>query len=243
MIPIFLCVVVGYIPIPLLTSFTIQQGITMDTRIGMFNISPATLFIIPVIFQMFILVVYDCLFMPFARKITGHVGGITYLQRVGVGFLSIILATLVAAEVEGKRRKIAKENGLLNSKEMVPMSLFWLGMQFFILGITDVTCFVGLLEFFTREVSSGMKSIGTAIFWCAIGIASLLGTIIVRVLNKVTRHGEKGMGWLDGGNLNQSRLDLFYWFLCVLGTIGFFNYLYWARRYVYRQNSHVCVSS
>src|SRR4051812_11236485 len=56
MVPIFLSAVLGYIPVPLILNFTVQQGNTMDTKLGSVHISPATLFVIPTVFQMVILV-------------------------------------------------------------------------------------------------------------------------------------------------------------------------------------------
>ena len=68
------------------------------------------------------------------------------------------------------------------------MSLFWLAPQFLLLGVSDVTSFTGLLEFFNTEVPRGMKSIATALFWCDLGLASLMATLLVEIVNMVTRH-------------------------------------------------------
>ncbi|XP_077229004.1 protein NRT1/ PTR FAMILY 4.5-like isoform X2 [Tasmannia lanceolata] len=236
MLPIFICAVFGYMPIPQLLLFTVQQGSTMNIKLGNIHISPATLLVIPMIFQMILLVAYDQLFVPFARRITGFKTGITHLQRIGVGFISTSVATCVAAVIERKRKKIAEEHGLLESGTGVPMSVLWLGVQFLVMGITDVSTFVGLLEFFNSESSRGMKSLGTAIFWCIVGLAALMGSVLVHMVNRATKHGEGGIGWLEGNNLNKNYLDRYYWLLSVLGLVGFLNYLYWARRYVYRQH-------
>ncbi|XP_010930190.1 protein NRT1/ PTR FAMILY 4.6 isoform X2 [Elaeis guineensis] len=239
MLPVLISSVLGYISSPLLVTFTVQQGSTMNTKLGKIHISPATLFVIPLIFQMVILVIYDQFIVPFARRITGYVGGVTILQRVGVGFAASALATCVAALVERKRKNLVEEHGLEDFETGVPMSVFWLGVQFFLTGIVDVTSFVGLLEFFNGEASRGMKSIGTAIFWCVVGLASLLGTLLVDMVNKATRDGDGGRGWLEGTNLNKSHLDRFYWLLTVLELAALLNYLYWARRYVYRHDPRV----
>ncbi|CAO2152118.1 unnamed protein product [Urochloa humidicola] len=116
-----------------------QQGNTMDTKLGAIHISPATLFVIPTFFQMVILIVYDRFIVPFLRKITGYVGGVTHLQRIGIGFLSATLATGIAALVEIKRRKVAEDNGLMDATSGIPISVFWLTVQFFLLFIVDVT--------------------------------------------------------------------------------------------------------
>uniref|UniRef100_A0A0E0KS75 Uncharacterized protein n=1 Tax=Oryza punctata TaxID=4537 RepID=A0A0E0KS75_ORYPU len=224
MLPLFISSMVGYISNPLLLTFTVQQGSMTNTRLGKIHISPATLFVIPITFQMLMLAIYDRFLVPFMRKRTGYACGITHLQRVGLGFASMIVASVVAAVVERKRKEAA-----------VQMSLFWLTPQFFLLGVSDVTSFVGLLEFFNSEAPRGMKSIGTALFWCELGLASWMGTFLVELVNKATRHGHHG-GWLEGTSLNNSHLDLFYWVIAVIGLLGFLNYLYWAKKYVYQHN-------
>ncbi|XP_020245725.1 protein NRT1/ PTR FAMILY 4.5-like [Asparagus officinalis] len=234
MVPIFLISVLNYTPITLLLTFTVQQGNTMNTKFGKIHISPISLFILPIVLQMVTLVVYDRFFVPFARRITGFSSGITHFQRIGTGFVAIIIATGIAAIVERKRLKIIEENGLEDLGSGVPMSVLWLTAQFLFLGITDATAFPGLLEFFNSEASRGIKSLGTAIFWCTLGLGSLMGTFLIDIVNRVTRHGAGGRGWLEGDTLNQSRLDLFYWFLFAHGGVSFLIYLYLAKRYVYR---------
>ncbi|KAG6491838.1 hypothetical protein ZIOFF_046776 [Zingiber officinale] len=239
MIPIIISSILGNIPNGLILSFTVQQGTTMNTRLGKIRISPANLFVIPIFFQTVMLLVYDRSIVPFLRRITGYTGGITHLQRVAIGFLFIGFATCAAAVIENRRMKIIEENGLQNMTTGVPMSVFWLMVQYCCLGVVDVTSFVGLLEFFNSEAPRGMKSIGTAIFWCVLGLAAFLGSITVELTNKASRHGTSGRGWIEGNNLNKSHLDYFYWLLCFMQILALLNFIFWARRYTYRQNLHI----
>jgi solute carrier family 15 (peptide/histidine transporter), member 3/4 len=226
-LPLFISSMIGYVSNPILFTFTVQQGGITNTRLGKIRVPPAILFIIPIIFQMVMLPIYDQFLVPFLRKRTGYASGITHLQRVGIGFASIILASVIAAVVERKRKEAA-----------VQMSLFWLTPQFFLLGVSDVTSFPGLLEFFNSEAPRGMKSIAAALFWGVLGLSSLLATFLVQIVNRVTRHGRRG-GWLEAASLNNSRLDLFYWVVAVVGLLAFLNYLYWAKRYVYRHDPRI----
>jgi hypothetical protein len=239
MIPIFITSALGYMPASIILTFTVQQGNTMNTRLGAINVPPATLFVIPTVFQLVVLVVYDRFIVPFLRKKTGYVGGVTHLQRIGIGFVAAIMACGVAAIVEMKRKSVAEQSGLMDSSAPVPMSVFWLVFQFFFVGVVDVTSFVGLLEFFYSEASTGMKSIGSSLFYCMIGVAAWLVTLLIQLVNRVTRDGGRKQGWLDGANLNRSKLDSFYWLVCVIELLSFLGYLYWARRYVYRNDQRV----
>lgn len=238
MLPVFVSSVLGYLPIPLLLTFTVQQGGTMDTRLGATNVPPASLFVVPIVFQMLILVVYDRAVVPWLRRATGYAGGVTHLQRIGVGFASNVVALAVAAAVEGRRRA---EGGAAAAE----MSVFWLTPQFFLLGVMDVTSFVGLLEFFYSEASAGMKSIGGAVCFCILGIASWLGSFLIRVVNRATAHHgtSRGTGWLEGANLSAGRLDLFYWLLAIFELVAVLLYLLCAWRYTYRQHPRMQVQS
>ncbi|TVU51468.1 hypothetical protein EJB05_02900 [Eragrostis curvula] len=227
MVPVFLSSVLGNVPLPLLLALTVQQGGAMDTRLGATSIPPASLFIVPIVFQMLILVAYDRAAVPWLRRLTGYRGGVTHLQRVAVGFAASVAALVVAAAVEGRRRRWSTSPA---------MSVFWLTPQFFLLGVMDVTSFVGLLEFFYSEASVGMKSIGSAIVFCVLGVASWLGIFLIQVVNRVTSSGGAGgHGWLDGATLNASRLDLFYWLLALFGLLSFI-YLLCACMYTYRHD-------
>ncbi|KAI3941302.1 hypothetical protein MKW92_033533 [Papaver armeniacum] len=235
MIPIFISVTIGYIPIRLLLTLTVQQGMTMNTKVGFIHIPPASLVVIPTFLQMVILVAYDQFFVPLARRITRCPNGITPLQRAGVGFIASALASCIGALIETKRKQIAGKNGLIDSGEPLPMSVMWLLIQFIVICINDVFTPVGLLQFFNTEVSRGMKSLGTAIFWCVLGLSSLMGSALITLVNRVTKNGD--IGWLEGNNLNRNYLDRFYWLLAILGLFSFLNYLFWARRYEYRRHN------
>uniref|UniRef100_A0A0E0F4Q8 Major facilitator superfamily (MFS) profile domain-containing protein n=1 Tax=Oryza meridionalis TaxID=40149 RepID=A0A0E0F4Q8_9ORYZ len=236
MVPIFLTAALGYMPVSVVLTFTVQQGNIMDTRMGAIRVSPATLFVIPTVFQLAILVVYDRAVVPALRRATGRVGGVTHLQRIGVGFVSSLASCAVAAAVEARRRSLASSSSA--------MSVFWLTPQFFLLGVVDVTSFVGLLEFFSSEASDGMKSIGSSIFYCMLGMAAWLNTMLIELVNRVTRwrHGGGG-GWLDGANLNESRLDLFYWLVSGIELVAFMAYLLFAWRYVYRNDQRIAAAA
>uniref|UniRef100_A0A0D9W6L2 Major facilitator superfamily (MFS) profile domain-containing protein n=1 Tax=Leersia perrieri TaxID=77586 RepID=A0A0D9W6L2_9ORYZ len=153
------------------------------------------------------LAIYDRFLVPFLRKSTGYVCGFAYM----------IFASVIAAVVESKRKEAALQ-----------MSLFWLAPRFSLLGVSDVTSFVGLLEFFNSEAPRGMKSIGTQRCSGAryIGHASWKGTFMVELVNKATRHRRHGGCWPEGKTLSSSHLDLFYWVLAVVGLLGFLNYLF-----------------
>ncbi|KAI5005439.1 hypothetical protein ZWY2020_032682 [Hordeum vulgare] len=67
---------------------------------------PATLPIIPLGMLILVMPIYEHLFVPFARGVTGHPNGIPYLQRVGVGVVLSIVSMCIAVIVEMYRKKV-----------------------------------------------------------------------------------------------------------------------------------------
>lgn len=72
MVPVFCCTIIMTLCLAQLQTFSIQQGFTMDTRItNSFHIPPASLPIIPIVFLIIIIPVYDQIIVPILRKFTG----------------------------------------------------------------------------------------------------------------------------------------------------------------------------
>ncbi|CAK9182590.1 unnamed protein product [Ilex paraguariensis] len=241
MVPIFCCTFFMTVCLAQLQTFSVQQGATMDTRITKsFKIPPASLPIIPIAFLVILVPIYDQVFVPFARKITGHITGITHLQRVGVGLVLSSLAMASAAIMEVKRKNIARTHNMLDAIPMfqpLPISVFWLSFQYFIFGIADMFTYVGLLEFFYSQAPIDLKSISTCFLWSSMAVGYYMSTVVVKTVNSATKGITRSGGWLAGNNINRNHLNLFYWMLSVLSLVNFFVYLIVAMRYKYRPQS------
>ncbi|XP_059436394.1 protein NRT1/ PTR FAMILY 4.5-like [Corylus avellana] len=242
MVPIFCCTIIMTLCLAQLQTFSIQQGLTMNTSVTKsFHIPPASLPIIPIVFMIVIIPFYDQIFVPFARKFTGIPTGITHLQRVGVGLILSSISMAVAAILEEKRKGVARDHNLLDAIPVVqplPISTFWLSFQYFIFGIADMFTYVGLLEFFYSEAPKGLKSISSCFLWSSMALGYFLSTILVKIVNGATKNVTRSGGWLAGNNINRNHLNLFYWLLSILSLINFSIYLFVAKRYKYRpQNS------
>ncbi|KAF5177469.1 NRT1/ PTR FAMILY 4.6 [Thalictrum thalictroides] len=155
MVPIFASTILMNTCIAQLQRFSIQQGVTMERKLGSLEISSASVPIIPMAFIVILTPLYDRVFVPYARRFTGVETGITHLQRVGIGLVLSIFSMAAAAIVEIKRKDIAEEYNLVHANPHIsplPMSVFFLGFQYFIFGIADLFTFVGLLEFFYSQL-------------------------------------------------------------------------------------------
>ncbi|KAI7982177.1 Protein NRT1/ PTR FAMILY 4.6 [Camellia lanceoleosa] len=232
MLPILASTIIMNTCMSQLQTFSVIQGYYMYPYLGSFKFPTASIPVIPLIFMSLLIPLYEFLMVPFARKITGHPAGITQLQRVGVGLVLSVISMSVAGIIEVKRRDQFFKN------PMKPISVFWLSFQYGIFGIADMFTMVGLLEFFYKEAPSGMKSLSTSFAPLSLSFGAFLSTVFVNIINAITKSATPSKkGWLEGLTLNDSKLNLFYWFLAILSCINFANYLFWASWYKYKDNN------
>lgn len=178
----------------------------------------------------FFVPIYDRVFVPLARAVTGKPSGIAMLWRIGIGMVISILCMITAALVEIKRLATASEYGLLDDPdETIPMSFWWLVPQYVLLGLADVFTLIGLQEFFYDQVPSELKSTGVSLYLSIIGVGSFLSSFLIFIIDVTT--GEDG--WFSD-NLNRAHLDYFYWLLGGLSTVGLVSFTFSAKSYVYK---------
>jgi len=213
-----------------LQTFSVQQGTIMNTFIGKLNVPPASIPVIPLVFMSLLIPIYEFAFVPILRKITGHPNGITHLQRVGVGLVLSAISMGIAGIVEVKRK-----HEFIHHNYRI--SLFWLAFHYAIFGIADMFTLVGLLEFFYKEAPAGMRSLSTSFSWLSLSIGYYLSSVFVELINLVTGKLSKSKtetGWLEGRDMNTNHVERFYWFLAILSTLNFANYVFWAKWYKYK---------
>ncbi|KAL6609976.1 hypothetical protein ACP70R_034382 [Stipagrostis hirtigluma subsp. patula] len=204
-------------------SFAVMQARTMDRHITRhFQIPAATMYIFGPMAMLVTLGLYDRVFVPLARRVTGLPSGITYFQRMAIGLAISILSVGAAALVETKRRDTAAEHGLAdNPAAVVPISVFWLVPQFAIHGIGDAFSSVAHMEFLYDQSPESMRSSAAALFWLATSLGNYMGTVLVTAVQHATRgHGE----WLQD-NINKGRIDNYYWLVTCLMVLNLGYYL------------------
>ncbi|KAI9126323.1 hypothetical protein K1719_002744 [Acacia pycnantha] len=236
MLPIFACTIMLNCCLAQLSTFSVQQAATMNTKLGSLKFPPASLPVFPVLCIMILAPIYDHIIIPFARKATRTEMGISHLQRIGIGLVLSTIAMAVAALVEVKRKRVAIESGLFNetsNNKPLPITFFWIALQYLFLGSADLFSLAGLLEFFFTEAPIKMRSLATSLSWASLAMGYYLSSVIVSVVNGVTGSSTH-KSWLSGGNLNHHHLESFYWLMCVLNGLNFVIYLFWASRYKYR---------
>jgi peptide/histidine transporter 3/4 len=234
LLPIWLsCLMFPIIMSQIHTYFT-KQGSTMHRSIAPnFILPPASLQALVGLTILINIPIYDRVFVPITRKLTGHPSGITVLQRIGVGLFLSIFIMVVSALVEAKRISVVKEHNLLDKpKAIVPMKVWWLLPQYVIAGLSDIFVYVGLQELFYDQMPEAMRSLGAALFLSVIGIGNFISSAIISVVQAISSsYGEE---WL-GDNINRAHLDYFYWLLAGLSVLNLCVYVCIAKRFVYKK--------
>lgn len=124
---------------------------------------------------------------------------------------------LAASVGEMKRLSVAK--GASGHNTTLPISVFLLIPQFFLVGAGEAFIYTGQLDFFITQSPKGMKTMSTGLFLTTLSLGFFVSSFLVAVVKKVTGTTD-GQGWL-ADNINKGRLDLFYALLTILSFINF----------------------
>ncbi|CAJ1939942.1 unnamed protein product [Sphenostylis stenocarpa] len=229
--PIFLTSIVVYIPLGQQAIFGVSQAMKMDRHLGHnFEIHPGSVNVIMLLSIGIFLPLYDQIVAPALEKVTKQEGGLTTLQRIGLGHAFGFLSMVVSGLVEIKRRELAISSGA--SDGVAPMSVLWLTPQFMLLACCHVFATVGHTEFFNNESPQGMRSIANSLLCLNVSAASNFSSFIVNIVHSFT--GKQGQSdWLDG-DINKGRLEYFYFVIAALGLLNMLCFLLCSRRYHYK---------
>ncbi|XP_059447497.1 protein NRT1/ PTR FAMILY 2.13-like [Corylus avellana] len=233
-IPIWSAGIISLMTMTQQGTFTVFQAMKMDRHLGpRFQIPAGSIGVISLITVGLWLPFYDRILVPVLRKITKHEGGITLLQRIGIGIVFSILAMVVAGLTERVRRASAIKHH--HPDGVAPMSVMWLTPQLILMGFSEAFNILGQIEFFNRQFPEHMTSVGNALFSCSFALANYLSSLLVNVVHHVTGgHGRPD--WL-ANDLNAGRLEYFYFSIAGMGLLNLIYFLYCAHRYRYKGNA------
>ncbi|XP_019185248.1 PREDICTED: zinc finger BED domain-containing protein RICESLEEPER 2-like [Ipomoea nil] len=104
---------------------------------------------------------------------------------MGIGMFLSVKAMVIAAVTDTKRLKISRNPQNLSS-ETVPMSIFWLLLQYILLRISDIFTVVGMQEFFYSEVLVNMRTLGIALYTSVFGFGSFFSPLLISIVEHFT---------------------------------------------------------
>eukprot|EP00250_Pteridium_aquilinum_P020446 c24815_g1_i1 orf=285-2051(-) len=224
MLPIWLCAIPFAAVFSQINTLFVEQAAATDLKLGSFQIPPASLSVINVLTILVFTAMYPYVVVPLAKAVTGRPTGMTQLQRLGWGQIGVAVAMAVAAVVEAKRLRLAREER--------QMSVFWLIPQHVILGVSQVFAVVGAMDFFYSEAPHAMRGLVSSLSLANLAIGSYCSTVLVSLTMHFTTKGGRP-GWIPNRNLNLGHVDYFYWLLMcltLLDVLAFILSCWWYRR-------------
>lgn len=237
-VPIWASTIISNIPIIKQHTYAIRQALQLDRSLGTsgFKVPAAAYIIIPMLTVTIWLPIYGRILVPYLRNLTGKGGGLTLLQRMGIGNFLSILCTLVSGLVEEHRKKLAFTRPTLGTAlkggSISSMSGFWLVPQLVLAGLADSFNFVAQTEFYFKQFPENTRSIGRFFFFSSVAVTNYLSGFLVSIVHHATS-GTKSGDWL-AEDLNRGKLDCFYYMIAGMGVLNFIYYLLCAKWYRYR---------
>ena len=236
-IPIWISGIIYYLVVVQQQTLLVFQALQSDRSIGHSNFKiPAGSFTIFTMLSLTLwLPIYDRIVVPSLRKVTKKEGGITLLQRMGIGIFLATLSMLASAVVEKHRRTLALINpiGIQPRKGAISsMSGLWLIPQLVLTGLAEACATIGQVEFFYKQFPENMRSIGGSIFLCGLACSSYLSSLLILIVHRVTAKSETG-NWLTE-DLNKGRLDYFYYMIAALEVVNLGYFLVCSSWYKYK---------
>lgn len=158
-----------------------------------------------------------------------------YAPSVGIGVAMVfsVLCCITAARIEKKRLNVIRRHDLLDKPdEDIPMSVYWLLFQFFLLSGLDSFLEKSVAEFYTNQSPKSMQKYLGYFTKAVSGVGFMCSYLSVYVVGKISERGGK-TNWFQF-TLNRSRLDRYYWVLAALSSVNLIAFVFVAKCYSYQ---------
>ncbi|XP_073141685.1 protein NRT1/ PTR FAMILY 7.3-like isoform X1 [Henckelia pumila] len=227
LLPVWLCTIPYSVVFTQMQSIFVEQGAAMKTTLAGFHIPPASMSSFDILSVAAFIFINKRLIEPLVSKYRKS-GGLTELQRMGIGLVIAIAAMLSAGLVEHFRLKYSQKD-CPNCANSSSLSIFWQVPQYVLIGASEVFMYVGQLEFFNGQAPDGLKSFGSALSMMSISLGNYVSSLIVTIVIKTSASDEMP-GWIPR-NLNKGHLDRFYYLLAALTAADLLLYIVCAKWY------------
>nr|GMD78287.1 protein NRT1/ PTR FAMILY 7.3 [Ipomoea batatas] len=239
LLPIWLCTIIYSVVFTQMASLFVEQGDAMETKVANFIIPAASMSSFDICSVAVCIFLYRRLLDPLVGRIKRSSkgepeannetnGGITQLERMGVGLIIAVMAMLAAGMVECYRLKYAIKE-CSNCEGSSSLSILWQIPQYALIGASEVFMYVGQLEFFNGQAPDGLKSFGSALCMTSISLGNYVSSLLVSIVMKFSAK-DRMPGWIPG-NLNRGHLDRFYFLLAGLTLMDLVAYIMCAKWY------------
>ncbi|KAH7570168.1 hypothetical protein ACOSQ2_018463 [Xanthoceras sorbifolium] len=233
--PVWTSAIISCVSLTGTGTFLVAQALKMDRHLGHnFEVPAPSVGVITMIVNVIFLPIYDRLIVPALENITKQEGGITLLQRIGVGNIWSILAMATAGFVERKRR--ASTDGVES-----PIFFMWLAPQLTLMGLFEIFLILGYIEFYNKQFPEHMRSIGNSLVFLTVSVSIYVSSLVITLVHRYT--GKDGRpNWLTD-DINAGKLDYFYFLIAGLGLLNFMYFLFVASRFRYKATGKKVVAA
>ncbi|GFP93903.1 protein nrt1/ ptr family 7.3 [Phtheirospermum japonicum] len=189
LLPIWLCTIVYSLVYTQMTSLFVEQGAAMKNDLAGFKIPPASMSAFEIVSAAAFILIHRRLVDPVVARVRKSGGGLTEIERMGIGLAIAVMSMVAAGVVESFRIRSAVR---LSSG----LTIFW------------------QLEFFNGQAPDGLRSFGSALSMTSISLGNYASSLILTIVTNIsTSDGDPG--WIPR-NLNKGHLDNFFYLLAVL---------------------------
>ncbi|XP_065019924.1 protein NRT1/ PTR FAMILY 2.11-like [Musa acuminata AAA Group] len=211
-------------------TYVIFQALQSNRHLGRsnFQIPAASFVVFPMLGMSLWIPIYDRIVAPRLERITKKEGGLTLLQRMGIGLVLSVVVMAIAGVIEERRRSHA----LRHHQTVSPFSSLWLIPPLIILGVSEAFNVISQVEFYYKQFPENMRSIAGSLLFCGFALGGYLSSLMVTVVHRSTGRGQS-KNWL-AEDLNKGKLDLFYFSIAVLGVLNFIYFAACAKWYRYK---------
>jgi dipeptide/tripeptide permease len=235
-VPVWSTGIIYYVAVVQQSTYVVLSALQSDRRLGShgFQIPAASFTVFAMLAQAVWIPIYDRLLLPKIRRMTGKEEGLTLLQRMGIGIALSTVAMVISAIVEDRRRAIAFTSPTLGNTmtggAISSMSSLWMVPQLLILGLSEAFNLISQIEFYYKEIPEHMRSVAGALAFCNLALGNYLSGFLVTIVHRTTGSGSN---WL-AQDLNEGRLDLFYWTIAGIGVFNFIYFIICAKWYRFK---------
>ncbi|CAK7322889.1 unnamed protein product [Dovyalis caffra] len=238
-IPIWASALLYYVALIQQQTYVVFQALQSNRGLGntSFKIPAASYAIFSMLGLTIWIPIYDRIIVPWLAKFTKIEGGITILQKMGIGMVLGIVTMLISGIVEERRRTLAISNPIVDSRShanISSLSALWFVPQLTVVGISEAFTIIAQIELYYKQFPENMRSIGGSLSFVGVAASSYLSGFLISMVHQITKKSACG-DWLPE-DLNKGRLDLFYYLVAALGTINMGYFIVCAKWYKYKGN-------